>query len=255
MGSPFGQRKILPDTLHNTEFIDVVRIKDTTFIINEWRKCKHEAIDEIIFPNGEKIYCKSAYRPTVSENGKMVVFLNYPETPYNYVQFKEATLDVYNYERELIKSYQFYTEKNLHSKPWGYSVFNNGNLLVSNLYNDSPSFRLYLYQKDTVINMFDQKFGKKSINNIGIKSANCHFFEDLQLIFVNVWCSSLRTQFHIYDYSGNFVASYDFNDPAAPYIIRNIEYDRKNKELIITYELYYKLIFNITTKKFTNNEE
>ena len=260
----FGQEKILPDTLHNTDYIDVVRIKDTVIIINEWGGCKLEATDEIIFPNGKKIYCHSVYPPAVSENGKMVVYVNYPEKPFNIKQFSEITLDVYNYNAELVKSYPFYIEKDFIYKLWGYHVFNNGNLLILNSHPDLIFVSLYLYKKDTIINLFDQKYGENSINNIRIQFAIYKFIEELQFILIQIRSNEkgkkMQNQFLLYNYSGNLISSYDIiNNHTKICHLNNVRYN-KNKNIIeinyyfVNEEIKYKLIFNIKTQKFTNYE-
>jgi len=48
----FGQ-KTLPDTLINSEYIDVVRIKDSIYSVGEYSSWL-ERVDEISFSNGKK---------------------------------------------------------------------------------------------------------------------------------------------------------------------------------------------------------
>ena len=89
----FGQRKTLPDTLINTDYFDVVRIKDTVYSISK-RRSRKESLDEITFSNGVKIYNNSGFLPAISENEKMIAVLYSSEKQHLERDFSDAIIDV-----------------------------------------------------------------------------------------------------------------------------------------------------------------
>ena len=261
----FGQ-KTLPDTLYNTEFIDVVRIKDTVIITGKYSGYR-ETLDEITFSNGKKIYNKSGFLPAISENGKMIAILNYHKNLYQYVHFSEAIFDVYNYEGELVKSYPVYIEKEWIYKIIACIVFNNGDLLAVNTTSHMNNFRLYFYRDDKVVRMFDQINANLNSEILTFSNLNLRHSVDCKVIFVklkSLYNGKYLHQFHFFDYSGNLIASYDIIESYSyNCYFDEMEFNKLSNQLIINYELKkyseesisYELIFDITTKKFTNNEK
>ncbi len=255
----FGQ-KTYPDTLHNTEFIDVVTLKDSVYSVGKYSS-NTERIDEISFSNGKKAYCYSAYPTMLSKNKKFILCINYKETLYSYEQFLNTTLDVYNHKGELVKSYPYYIEHKYVCKILSYHVFDNGDLLILNATDHSDNMRLYLYKNDTVIKILDQKFGENTIETKRIDGLYYYFINEIELMLIPVR-SGKGSQLLLYNYSGELINVYNIESYSSC-VVSGFKYDNKTGNVLINYELIerdkgivtYKIIYDIKNNKFIENEK
>jgi len=255
----FGQ-KTLPDTLINSEYIDVVRIKDSIYSVGKYSSML-ERVDEITFSNGKKVYSYSGYKPMLSENKEFILNINYKETLYSYEQFQNTTLDVYNYKGELVKSYPYYIEDKYIAKLFSYYVLDNGNLLIHCSSLDNDIRRLYLYNNGSVVKILDQEFGENTVGKNGIWSIGYYFIKIPELILVNVKYR-MGSKLLLYDYSGKLINGYNIESHSLC-MIQKIEYDKETDNILINYGLIearkgvvtYKIIYDMKNNKFIEDEK
>ncbi len=255
----FGQ-KTYPDTLHNTEFIDVVRLKDSVYSIGEYSFAR-EKIDEISFSNGKKVCCYSGYPTKLSQNEKIILCINYKENLYSYKQFLNTTLDVYNHKGELVKNFPYYIEHEYVCKILAYHVFNNGDLLILNASDHIDNMRLYLYKNDTVIKILDQVFGENTIKTKRIDGLYYYFINEIGLMLIPAW-SGKDSQLLLYDYSGKLINVYNIENSSSC-VVSDFKYDKKTGNVLISYQLIeknkgivtYKIIYDIKNNEFREIEK
>ncbi len=245
----FGQ-KTLPDTLINSEYIDVVRIKDTVYFISEWGRRK-DVVDEINFSNGKNIYSySSSYPALLSENGKLVLVFNYHKKTIGDFDDTKLIFDVYNKEGEIVKSYPFYNKNDNIVKLWGYHVFNNGNILIQISDKDcSYGCELYLYKKDSIIDMLSQI----TIEEYEKGYSKFHFFEEEQLILTEYTLRPIglkNSLLIIYNYEGKLLDYY--MTPSRIAVLSSLP---TFSSIIINFKDYdkrenHEIIFDLKTKKY-----
>jgi hypothetical protein len=257
----YGQKTTPPDTIYNTEYIDVVRVKDTANQITEgnWER---EIIDVVNFSNGVKIYSNNVYYPKISKNGEYVVIINYRGIPRNYDEFKEITFDVYDYEGNFIKCYQYLPKDFKSYKILNYEVFNNSNLLILTTSISGLSFELFIYQNNNlIVNLFEQRY-KDNYKKISEIQTSYQIIEEEHLLFLDVHYvkqgEKEQRQFQFYDFDGNLYDSYDFTERVAPGV--NLSFTKKFEKIKLSYKMFYKkneefLFFDIKEKKFIKNEK
>jgi len=204
------------------------------------------------FLTGKKVYSYSSYKPTISDNGKLLLMVN----SLKRLRYEQDTIgvkyDVYNKEGEIVKSYPFHNKNEYIFKPCVYHVFNNGNILVQIGQTDYNEIELYLYKQDSIIDMFYENTLDAYVR-IG---ATFDIFDEQQLIFIELYAKTKETSYPrkkilmFYDYNGILLDIY-----VAPFSIKimppiatssNIKVKFTDLEKNTTSEI----IFDLKTKKY-----
>lgn len=252
----FGQNK-LPDTLYNTQYIDVVRIKDTVISTGKYT-CKREVIDKIIFSNGKKVYSYSN-STRISKNGEVIGIINSSEILRSCNEIKTAQFEIYDKDGNLIKTFPIIANNDFVCLPWTYYLFNNGNILVYNSDEKRNIVRLNFYNQDSIIPLAEQFFYDK---NIALKYIDTRFFkvfEEQGLLFVKMGVlqgEQYSTFFNFYNLNGILLDSYQVFDfymfTESDVVLED------NNNIIINYKTKFnnrELKYNTELNRFEKNEK